>query len=59
MTMFNSESGSPYDKFPKYLYDDSKINDIKYLLGFETWTKFIPFNLIYNTAVNSGSPYNQ
>lgn len=56
MTTFNSESSSPYDKFPEYLYDDSKLNDIKYLLGFETWTKFIPFNLIYNTAVNIDHP---
>ena len=56
MTTFNSESSSPYDKFPEYLYDDSKLNDIKYLLGFETWTKFIPFNLIYNTSANIDTP---
>lgn len=56
MTTFNTESSSPYDKFPQYLYDEKKINDIKYLLGFETWTKFIPFNLIYNTSAHVDTP---
>ncbi|WP_121610087.1 hypothetical protein [Mesobacillus foraminis] len=56
MTTFNSEPSSPYDKFPKYLYDENKINDIKYLLGFETWTKFIPFNFVYNTSINFDTP---
>lgn len=56
LTTFNSEPSSPYNKFPEYLYDEVKINDIKYLLGFETWTKFIPFNLIYNTSVYIDQP---
>lgn len=56
MTMFNTDKYEPYEKFPKYLYNDNKIDDIKYLLGFETWTKFIPFNLVYNMALNIDTP---
>ena len=50
MTKFNTEYKEPFEKYPKYLYNESKIDDIKYLLGFETWTKFIPFNLVYNLS---------
>ncbi|WP_391557549.1 hypothetical protein [Robertmurraya sp.] len=56
MTTFNTEKESPYKKYPDYLYDGSRINDIKYLLGFETWTKFVPFNLTYNIAEDFKNP---
>jgi len=54
--MFNSKKGSPYTKFPKYLYDDNTLNDFKYLIGFETWTKFIPFTIFYNTSKSIDIP---
>ncbi|MDQ0063195.1 hypothetical protein [Paenibacillus harenae] len=55
-TMFNNEKSSPYTKYPQYLYDDSLINDMKYVIGFETWTKFIPFMLIYNASNRLDNP---
>lgn len=33
------------EKLPDYLYNDSKLDDFKYLLGYESWTRFIPFNM--------------
>lgn len=48
ISMFNSEEKSPYTRLPKYMYDESNINDIKYLLSYDTWIKFIPFNSLYN-----------
>lgn len=40
--------------YPVYLYDENPINDIKYLLGYETWMKLIPFNMQYNRMERSG-----
>lgn len=55
LSMFNSEEKSPFSRLPEYIYDDIKLNDIKYLLGYDTWVKFIPFNFIYNVACNIDS----
>lgn len=37
-------------KFPDYLYDENKINDIKYLLGYEVWFRYLPIDLAVNLA---------
>ncbi len=50
ITTFNTPTTNPFKRFPQYLYDSNKLNDIKYLLGFDTWMKFIPFNILYNIA---------
>ena len=55
ISMFNSEKDNAYNRLPKYIYDENKINDIKYLLGYDVWFKFIPFNIIYNLACNIDS----
>lgn len=52
ISMFNSEKDNAFNRLPKYIYDENKINDIKYLLGYDVWFKFIPFNLAYNLACN-------
>lgn len=31
--------------YATYLYDENKINDIKYLLGYETWLRLLPLNV--------------
>lgn len=46
-------------KFPNYLYNESKIDDIKYLLGYETWVKYIPVNFAINTVKKLGKPLPQ
>ena len=43
--LFNNLPTSPFKRFPEYMYDNNRLNDIKYLLGFDTWMKFIPFNI--------------
>ena len=42
-TQFNSIE--EINRFPKYLYDDKILNDFKYLLGYETWMRFIPVDI--------------
>lgn len=56
LTMFNTDEKEPYKKYPKYIYDENIINDFKYLLGLKTWTRFIPFNIIYNMSKMINSP---
>lgn len=34
------------DKLPDYLYNESKLDDFKYFLGYEAWTRFIPLNMV-------------
>lgn len=34
--------------FPDYLYNENKVDDIKYLLGYETWFRYIPVNFAIN-----------
>ena len=50
ITTFNTPATNPFKRFPQYMYDNNKLNDIKYLLGFDSWMKFIPFNVLYNIA---------
>ncbi|MGL5440023.1 MAG: hypothetical protein ACRDA4_06475 [Filifactoraceae bacterium] len=33
------------DKLPEYLYNDNPLDDFKYLLGYESWTRFMPLDL--------------
>lgn len=33
------------DYYPKYMVNDYKIDDIKYLLGYTTWMRFIPIDV--------------
>lgn len=37
-----------------YLMDDSKLNDIQYLLGYEAWFRFIPVDLFIQAALRAG-----
>ena len=34
--------------YSTYLYDDNKLNDIRYLLGYETWLRLLPLSIGYN-----------
>lgn len=47
MSQFNSKEEE--SRFPIYLYDDNRLNDFKYLLGYETWMRFIPVDIAVNT----------
>lgn len=47
MTEFNDKVDE--NRFPSYLYDESKFNDYKYLLGYETWIKYMPRDVAINS----------
>lgn len=36
--------GAPSDRWPPYLYNDNKLDDIKYFLGYEVWFRYLPMN---------------
>lgn len=38
------------DKFPDYLYNNNRLDDIKYLLNYEICFRYIPLNTIIDTA---------
>ena len=38
------------DRFPDYLMDDNPWNDYRYLLGYETWMRFIPIDIALSGA---------
>lgn len=42
------------EKFPSYLYNESKIDDFKYLMGYDTWLKFIPVDIGITLAYKKG-----
>lgn len=48
--LFAPEKWDDMDRFPDYLLDDSPWNDYRYLLGYETWTRFIPIDLGLSAA---------
>lgn len=52
MVSFNANEED--NRFPMYLYDDNRLNDFKYLLGYETWMRFIPVDLGINTLYKAG-----
>lgn len=37
-------------RYPIYLYDDTVLNDYKYLLGYEAWMKFLPLDIAFNVG---------
>lgn len=41
-------------RFPDYLYNDEKLDDVKYLLGYEVWFRYIPVNFAVNTLLKMG-----
>ncbi|MEN8905917.1 MAG: hypothetical protein ABF289_08165 [Clostridiales bacterium] len=43
------------DIFPVYLYNSYYLDDIKYLFGYEVWTRYIPINTILNCASKTGA----
>lgn len=40
--------------YPLYLYDDNKLNDFRYLYGYETWMRLLPLNCLFNFLDYSG-----
>lgn len=48
--LFAPEKWDDMDRFPDYLMDDDLFNDYRYLLGYETWTKFMPIDLGLSAA---------
>ncbi len=40
--------------YATYLYDDEKLNDVKYLLGYETWMRLLPLNAAFGAAESAG-----
>lgn len=46
LTYYNFEEGVKRKKrIPEYLLDDTKWNDIQYLLSYEAWVKFLPLDI--------------
>lgn len=46
LTYYNFDGGlNDKNRMPKYLFDNSPINDIEYLYSYEAWTKFLPLDL--------------
>ena len=54
--LFAPEKWDDMDRFPGYLLDDNLWNDYRYLLGYETWMRFIPIDLCLSTAKALGLP---
>ena len=48
--LFAPEKWDDLDRFPDYLMDDDLFNDYRYLLGYETWTRFMPIDLGLSAA---------
>lgn len=48
--LFAPEKWDDMDRFPDYLMDDDFLNDYRYLLGYETWTRFLPIDLGLSAA---------
>lgn len=48
--LFAPEKWDDLDRFPDYLMDDDLLNDYRYLLGYETWTRFMPIDLGLSAA---------
>lgn len=45
--LFTPEGDSGGSRFPAYLTDSSGWNDFRYLLGYETWLRFIPVDAAF------------
>lgn len=52
--LFAPEKWGDMDRFPDYLLDNSLWNDYRYLLGYETWMRFIPIDLGLSAAKKLG-----
>ena len=48
--LFAPEKWDDMDRFPDYLMDDNLWNDYRYLLGYETWMRFIPIDIALSGA---------
>lgn len=48
--LFQKEIWDDMDRFPDYLMDEHLYNDYRYLLGYETWMRFIPIDLALSAA---------
>ncbi len=48
--LFAPEKWDDMDRFPDYLMDDNPWNDYRYLLGYETWMRFIPIDIALSGA---------
>lgn len=38
------------ETYATYLYNDTPLDDYKYLFGYETWTRLLPLNIAFNVA---------
>ena len=43
-----------HQNIPEFLYDDTPFNDYKYLLGYETWLRFLPMDALINSSLSLG-----
>lgn len=48
--------GQDMKVYPTYLYDDEAMNDFKYLLGCESWTRLMPLSLVLGAMNAIGVP---
>jgi hypothetical protein len=42
------------EKFPEYLYNEKRLDDIRYLLSYESSLRYAPINFIINGAIDLG-----
>lgn len=54
--LFAPEKWDDMDRFPEYLLDENPWNDYRYLLGYETWMRFLPIDLALSAAKALGIP---
>lgn len=49
-----TQDGHDESRFPDYLSDNNVLNDYKYLLGYETWMRFMPIDLVFYILPRAG-----
>lgn len=57
LPQFAKEQASDVNRLKDYLMDDSIWNDYKYLLGYETWMRFLPLDCILTVMKAVGIEY--
>ena len=45
-----NKAADTLDTYATYIYNDSPLDDYKYLLGYETWMRLLPLNVAFITA---------
>ena len=40
--------------YATYLYNETPLDDFKYLIGYETWARLLPLNIAFNAAEKAG-----